>query len=277
MPGLESGPDKITARETDSTLIQFLCLLSFTSSPIPRHNRVAMRASRLGHLPFPSTGQRIRTALHPLFTSTRYQSTSTSSASSRPLKLAIIGAGPSGFYAAWRVLSSVPLDSPAGRNVEVHMYERLPTPYGLVRYGVAPDHPEVKVSLGLGVIYRAPVCAHIGQAMIQEARGRSGDADPHRTAKASSMSSRLTRGSAFSATPSSGPHPRLIPLVQPRPQPSHRTPTLTPSMSPSPRFSHITPLSSLPTAHPCPTLSPPSRAPRPLPIPSSTCSPHWPL
>ncbi|RSH93180.1 NADPH-adrenodoxin reductase [Saitozyma podzolica] len=103
-----------------------------------------MRVSRLGHLPFPSTGQRIRTALHSLTPSTRSQSTHTASSSSRPLKLAIIGAGPSGFYAAWRVLSSVPLDSPAGRNVEVHMYERLPTPYGLVRYGVAPDHPEVK-------------------------------------------------------------------------------------------------------------------------------------
>jgi hypothetical protein len=82
------------------------------------------------------------------------------SSSSRPLKLAIVGAGPSGFYAAWRVLSSVPLDSPAGRNVEVHMYERLPTPYGLVRYGVAPDHPEVKVSRTLGCDLRS-YCLHI--------------------------------------------------------------------------------------------------------------------
>jgi hypothetical protein len=174
-------------------------------------------------------------------------------------------------------LSSVPLDSPAGRNVEVHMYERLPTPYGLVRYGVAPDHPEVKVGTRLGVIYRLPVCTDIDQAMIQEARGRSGNADPRRTARASSTSSRLTRGSAFSATLSSDPHLPLIPLVRLHRQRSRRTPTLTPSTSPSPRFYHTTLLSSSPTAHPCRTHSPPSRARRPLPIPSSTCSPHWPL
>jgi hypothetical protein len=59
-----------------------------------------------------------------------------------PLKLAIVGAGPSGFYTASRILASLQDD-----NIEVHMYERLPTPYGLVRYGVAPDHPEVKVCL----------------------------------------------------------------------------------------------------------------------------------
>ncbi|WWC73827.1 uncharacterized protein I206_107799 [Kwoniella pini CBS 10737] len=62
----------------------------------------------------------------------------------RPLKIAIIGSGPSGFYTASRILNSIPSDSPNGQNVQVHMYERLPTPYGLVRYGVAPDHPEVK-------------------------------------------------------------------------------------------------------------------------------------
>lgn len=64
-----------------------------------------------------------------------------------PLKLAIIGAGPSGFYTASRILSLIPSTSPEGQKLEVHMYERLPTPYGLVRYGVAPDHPEVKVCL----------------------------------------------------------------------------------------------------------------------------------
>ncbi|KAJ9107840.1 hypothetical protein QFC19_002746 [Naganishia cerealis] len=65
-------------------------------------------------------------------------------AATRPLKLAIIGAGPSGFYTASRLLSLLPAASQKGRHVEVHMYDRLPTPYGLVRYGVAPDHPEVK-------------------------------------------------------------------------------------------------------------------------------------
>ena len=74
------------------------------------------------------------------------QSSASSSSSARPLKLAIIGGGPSGFYAASRLLAQLPADSPEGKNVEVHVYERLPAPHGLVRYGVAPDHPEVKVS-----------------------------------------------------------------------------------------------------------------------------------
>ena len=66
---------------------------------------------------------------------------------SNHLKLAIIGSGPSAFYAAARVLSSLPSDSNEAQ-VQVHMYERLPTPHGLVRYGVAPDHPDVKVRNG---------------------------------------------------------------------------------------------------------------------------------
>ena len=71
---------------------------------------------------------------------------SSAAGNTRPLKVAIIGSGPSGFYTASRILTSIPADTPAGKDVEVHMYERLPTPYGLVRFGVAPDHPEVKVS-----------------------------------------------------------------------------------------------------------------------------------
>ncbi|MCJ1286302.1 NADPH-adrenodoxin reductase [Xylographa opegraphella] len=54
-----------------------------------------------------------------------------------PFRLAIIGSGPAGFYAAYRVMSRI-------ENAVVDMYERLPVPYGLVRFGVAPDHPEVK-------------------------------------------------------------------------------------------------------------------------------------
>lgn len=72
--------------------------------------------------------------------------------SARPLRLAVIGSGPSGFYAASKILQTLPESSSLGRNVEIHMYDRLPTPYGLVRYGVAPDHPEVKVC-GLQCIY----------------------------------------------------------------------------------------------------------------------------
>lgn len=61
-----------------------------------------------------------------------------------PLKVAIVGGGPSSFYVASRLLSLVP---PASiQQLRVHVYDRLWSPYGLVRYGVAPDHPEVKVT-----------------------------------------------------------------------------------------------------------------------------------
>jgi ferredoxin/flavodoxin---NADP+ reductase len=56
----------------------------------------------------------------------------------QPLRVAIIGAGPAGFYAADHLLKQ------EGLNVEVDMFDRLPTPFGLVRHGVAPDHPKIK-------------------------------------------------------------------------------------------------------------------------------------
>jgi adrenodoxin-NADP+ reductase len=55
----------------------------------------------------------------------------------RPLRIAIIGSGPAGFYTAYRLMNKV-------QDAVVDMYEQLPVPYGLVRFGVAPDHPEVK-------------------------------------------------------------------------------------------------------------------------------------
>src|SRR3954469_13726204 len=55
-----------------------------------------------------------------------------------PLRVAIIGSGPSGFYAAGH------LQSQANLTVEIDMFDRLPTPYGLVRGGVAPDHQKIK-------------------------------------------------------------------------------------------------------------------------------------
>jgi ferredoxin--NADP+ reductase len=54
-----------------------------------------------------------------------------------PLRAAIVGSGPSGFYAAEALLKSKPV-------VLVDMFERLPSPFGLVRSGVAPDHPKLK-------------------------------------------------------------------------------------------------------------------------------------
>lgn len=56
---------------------------------------------------------------------------------SAPLRVAVVGSGPAGFYAAGALFA-------ADRPVEVDMVERLPTPWGLVRLGVAPDHPKLK-------------------------------------------------------------------------------------------------------------------------------------
>ena len=55
-----------------------------------------------------------------------------------PLRVAIIGAGPSGFYAADQIIKD------PETHAQVDLFDRLPTPYGLVRGGVAPDHPKIK-------------------------------------------------------------------------------------------------------------------------------------
>ena len=60
--------------------------------------------------------------------------------SDNPLKVAIVGAGPSGFYAADALITSE-------LKVEVNLIEKLCAPYGLVRTGVAPDHPLIKKSI----------------------------------------------------------------------------------------------------------------------------------
>lgn len=56
----------------------------------------------------------------------------------REIHACIIGSGPAGYYAADELLKTQIKD------LKIHMFEKLPTPFGLVRYGVAPDHPEVK-------------------------------------------------------------------------------------------------------------------------------------
>ncbi|KAK2820927.1 hypothetical protein Q5P01_023886 [Channa striata] len=52
-------------------------------------------------------------------------------------KVCIVGSGPAGFYTAQHLIK-------ARQDAEVDIYEQLPVPFGLVRFGVAPDHPEVK-------------------------------------------------------------------------------------------------------------------------------------
>src|SRR3954451_8727516 len=60
-----------------------------------------------------------------------------------PLRVAIVGAGPSGFYAAEHILKGEDL------HAQVDLFDRLPTPFGLVRGGVAPDHPKIKSVTGV--------------------------------------------------------------------------------------------------------------------------------
>ncbi len=59
----------------------------------------------------------------------------------RPYHVAIVGSGPSGYFAAASLLKLADDD---GTDVRVDMLEMLPTPWGLVRSGVAPDHPKIK-------------------------------------------------------------------------------------------------------------------------------------
>ena len=56
----------------------------------------------------------------------------------RPLRVAVVGAGPSGFYAVDALLRRKDV------LIEVDTFDRLPVPYGLVRFGVAPDHQNIK-------------------------------------------------------------------------------------------------------------------------------------
>ncbi|MGB3699539.1 MAG: FAD-dependent oxidoreductase [Gordonia sp. (in: high G+C Gram-positive bacteria)] len=60
---------------------------------------------------------------------------------SRPLRVAIIGAGPAGIYCADALMKS---ETASERGVSIDLYERMPAPFGLIRYGVAPDHPRIK-------------------------------------------------------------------------------------------------------------------------------------
>ncbi|WP_276652681.1 FAD-dependent oxidoreductase [Corynebacterium vitaeruminis] len=54
-----------------------------------------------------------------------------------PVRVAVVGAGPAGIYASDLLIKS-------GLEVSIDLYERMPAPFGLIRYGVAPDHPRIK-------------------------------------------------------------------------------------------------------------------------------------
>lgn len=77
-----------------------------------------------------------------------------------PLKVAIVGAGPSGFYAAEALLKS-------GLVVRIDMIDRLPAPFGLVRHGVAPDHPKLKEAIAVyDRIARSPEFRFFGNVTV---------------------------------------------------------------------------------------------------------------
>ena len=86
----------------------------------------------------------------------------------RPLRVAVVGSGPAGFYAAGALLAS---EDP---RVEVDLIERLPTPWGLVRLGVAPDHPNIKaVSRAFERIAARPGFRFLGN--VEVGRDLTGD------------------------------------------------------------------------------------------------------
>src|SRR5690349_23944251 len=59
------------------------------------------------------------------------------------LRVAVVGSGPAGLYTAEALIKqSAALSAPV--EIKVDVLDRLPTPYGLVRYGVAPDHKSIK-------------------------------------------------------------------------------------------------------------------------------------
>jgi ferredoxin--NADP+ reductase len=79
---------------------------------------------------------------------------------SGPLRVAVVGSGPAGFYAAGQLLAHDP-------PVEVDLFDRLPTPWGLVRLGVAPDHPKIKsVSRAFEKIAQRPGFRFFGNVEI---------------------------------------------------------------------------------------------------------------
>ncbi|MCG2624916.1 pyridine nucleotide-disulfide oxidoreductase, partial [Arthrobacter sp. I2-34] len=61
----------------------------------------------------------------------------------RSLRVAVVGAGPAGVYAADLLTKSDPAAS-GELALSIDLFDRYPAPYGLIRYGVAPDHPRIK-------------------------------------------------------------------------------------------------------------------------------------
>ena len=92
----------------------------------------------------------------------------------RPLRVAIVGSGPAGMYAAGHLLENAAGTFVSGRllrrvkqPVEVDVLDRLPTPWGLIRGGVAPDHPDKKkMSRVYDAIAHRPGLRFIGKVRV---------------------------------------------------------------------------------------------------------------
>src|SRR3989454_7910357 len=79
----------------------------------------------------------------------------------QPLRVAIVGAGPTGFYATDQLFRQ------PGLVVDVDLYDRVPTPYGLVRAGVAPDHQKIKaVTAGFDKVAGHPRVRFFGAVRV---------------------------------------------------------------------------------------------------------------
>lgn len=80
----------------------------------------------------------------------------------KKMRVAIVGSGPAAMYAAEHLLDIRSLD------IEIDMYERLPTPWGLVRAGVAPDHPEKKLVVDrlFSFVFKRPEIRFFGNVEI---------------------------------------------------------------------------------------------------------------
>ena len=77
-----------------------------------------------------------------------------------PLRVAIIGTGPAGMYAAGALIAG-------HHHVRVDLFDKIPAPFGLVRYGVAPDHQKIKnVTAVFDRIARDPRVRFFGNVQV---------------------------------------------------------------------------------------------------------------